>query len=114
MGRRELILAVDGSENSLYAVDWSLDNFFQREDHVTVLYVFPEFVELQCDEDGLCVPLEGVSEKTRQVRYVHDVAPSEDGSLACVPLPAPWRSMVSMISASPHARDCALPALALP
>lgn len=67
MGSRSLVMAVDGSDNSIFAVDWSMKNFFQPGDHVTVLYVFPEYVELQEDVDGLAVPLEGVSDKTRKV-----------------------------------------------
>jgi hypothetical protein len=66
---RKIVLAFDGSENSTYAVEWSLDNFLRQGDHVCILFVYPEFIELQQDADGLCVALDKISEKTAQVSY---------------------------------------------
>eukprot|EP00123_Amoebidium_parasiticum_P011309 comp20640_c0_seq1/m.26724 comp20640_c0_seq1/g.26724 ORF comp20640_c0_seq1/g.26724 comp20640_c0_seq1/m.26724 type:complete len:152 (-) comp20640_c0_seq1:305-760(-) len=37
-GSRQLLLAVDRSEHSLYAFTWGLDNFLRPSDHLYVLY----------------------------------------------------------------------------
>lgn len=67
---RNILIAVDGSDNSIYAVDWSVGNFLRPGDRVFLVYVFPEYVELSQDGEGLCVPIDGMSEKTRQVYII--------------------------------------------
>lgn len=68
---RNILIAVDGSDNSIYAVDWSVGNFLRPGDRVFLIYVFPEYVEISQDGDGLCVAIDGVTDKTRQVPACH-------------------------------------------
>lgn len=64
---RKIAIAVDGSDNSEYAVEWSVQNFLRPSDTVYIIFVFPEYIDLTQDEDGLCVPTDSISPKTAEV-----------------------------------------------
>eukprot|EP01134_Creolimax_fragrantissima_P004729 CFRG4729T1 len=63
---RVVLFAVDWSDASLHAVQWSKDNFLRSDDQLKILWVLPDYTEVDMDDNGhISVPSD-CSKQTKQ------------------------------------------------